>query len=130
MGHNASRVPARTEKDFSAMKQVVIVAIGVIIGFALGWVARPLAHGGPVALTGTAPAIAARPSDGEATEAVRRNRKFLGPSQVTIKISECVATGAAPGVRCTTQLFDEPGGAAKPHVYDFALINGRWEVAG
>lgn len=110
-----------------------IVAAGcLVVGFGAGFALRPALL--PVAASPAAAAGVAKPTEAEATEAVRRHRLFTGTSlaNATLKLGDCSPGGVGPGVTCMTQLVmdsTKPNATPQNRPIGFARVNGQWEVA-
>jgi hypothetical protein len=113
--------------------QVIIVVVALVIGFAGGFVLRPVLAPSPAPIaSGSAapPAGAAQPSEDEATAAVRRFRAgFQTYTQATLTLGECSAGGDQPGVTCMTHVVLRPGSMPQNRMIGFARVNGQWEVS-
>lgn len=117
------------------MKGSVVGIIGaacLVVGFGAGFALRPVIS--PVAVSLTAAAGVAQPTEEEATAAVRRHRLFTGTSlaNTTLKLGDCSPGGVGPGVTCMTQLVmdpSRPNATPQNRPIGFARVDGRWEVA-
>lgn len=116
--------------------QVIIVIVALVIGFAGGFVLRPIIAPGTPAPIASAPdpstpaSDAAQPSEAEATAAVRRHRMgFNSLSEATLTLGECGPGTIGPGVTCMTTLVMRPGSSPQNRMIGFARVNGQWEVS-
>lgn len=120
------------------MKQtqvIIIVIVALVIGFAGGFVLRPIiAPDTPAtdaaAETSPMPAGAEQPSEAEATAAVRRHRMgFNTNSEATLTLGECGPGTIGPGVTCMTTVVFRPGSTPQNRMIGFARVNDQWEVS-
>ena len=72
----------------------------------------------------------ARPTNEEATAAIRRHKVgFVTFTEATAAIGDCSPSKLTPGVACLTQVVLQRGSAPQTRTVSFARLNGRWEVA-
>ena len=81
-------------------------------------------HSGPETSEST------RPTNEEATAAIRRHKVSLGTfPRATAVLGDCSPSKLTPGVACLTQVVLQPGSAPQTRTVSFARLNGQWEVA-
>ena len=72
----------------------------------------------------------ARPTNEEATGAVRRHKVgFVTFTEATAVLGDCSPSKLTPGVACLTQVVLQHGSAPQTRTVSFARLNGQWEVA-
>lgn len=110
------------------MKTWLVAIVALIIGFGLGFAARPAIAPGSV-VSATADNAATYPNEAEATAAVRRFKTdpSLATPQATLTLGECGASKISTGVECLVTLVPRPGAAPINKEIGFARIGGQWE---
>ncbi len=72
----------------------------------------------------------ARPTNEEATAAIRRHKVgFVTFTEATAVLGDCSPSKLTPGVACLTQVVLQRGSAPQTRTVSFARLNGQWEVA-
>lgn len=112
--------------------QAIIAIVALVIGFAGGFVLRPvIVPSAPVSVMSPAAQRGIeRPSEAEATAAVRRFRVgFQTFSEATLTLGDCGPGTLGPGVTCMTNITLRPGSSAQNRTIGFARVGDRWEVS-
>ena len=83
-----------------------------------------------VGQSATETAVQARPTNEEATAAIRRHKVgFVTFTEATAVLGNCLPSKLTPGVAGLTQDVLQRGSAPQTRTVSFAQLNGRWEVA-